>query len=541
LLQTAHRSFSYAKDLLERPLIFLRGLKFLNYNSPSMKSKLVIGLIFIFIACQKDDMLQPKKNVSLASDPVLIGKRLSFNSTEHLSYFVDESKKRSLNELRKKVGKFEEKGFRSLLPTFDSTDIKRAEEFIQKKVVQSPESRAELSADADEDEIIYDPNFAMILNGDREIIVDDRLFKFTEYAVFYTETDNDAEIANYVEQIRNCELTLSTGSQHIGNNVYAFIPEPIDDICDYEVEDEDTDIVAAPTISAKDQFMQNMSTCVYEEHGFDHIFGPSKKCIDKFAKDRRIKTRAWNQNYLIYSSIGIRTKTQKRTMFVWWASDSDEIELGYEVVKYRFDGVSMNGIFSQIKANASGLNYVYSYNGYLLNQYGVIASNNNWGSGANLFDKWPINDGDSRVLKIYLGENISGFLSKIDAGLTTLDGKEFNATVKALTKQGWDAVSRYLKVQSSGGTVIVGGDPFQQRFYFVYTNWRNNNRNDNKVTKIFDFNTGQIGFSLNPGNGTNWSLESASKSYKEFAVACYGIARRGNTWRGNRIVVVQKE
>lgn len=113
--------------------------------------------------------------------------------------------------------------------------------------------------------------------------------------------------------------------------------------------------------------MEKMSTCIYEEHGFDHIFGPSKKCIDKFASDRRIKTRAWNQNFLVYSSVGIRTKTQKRTLGVWWASDSDEIELGYEIVKYMFEGVDISGILSQIRANSQGLNYVYSYNGYLLN------------------------------------------------------------------------------------------------------------------------------------------------------------------------------
>lgn len=159
----------------------------------------------------------------------------------------------------------------------------------------------------------------------------------------------------------------------------------------------------------------------------------------------------------------------------------------------------------------------------------------------NLFNSWPISDGDTRVLKIYLGENINNFISKIDAGLTTIDGKEINSAAKALAKQGWDAVAKYLKEQSKGGTVIVGGNPFEQKFYFVYTDWKDNNKNDNRISKIFDFNTAQIGFSLNPGNGTNWSLESTSKSYKEYAVSCYGIARRGGEWRGTRIVLVEKK
>lgn len=508
-----------------------------------MKRILSLSLFLFFVCCQQDENFLNKK-VTVSNDPILVGKRLAFNSQEHLNFFVNSSKNRELIELKAKISKFEESGFRSLLPTFESADLQRVDEYKKRKVTLNPSGRAPIeSMDAEEDEVVYDPNFALVLNDDREIIVEDKVYKFTEYAVFYTETDNDAEIANYVEQAQNCELVLPPGKTYIGNNVYAFIPEPVDDICDYEVDPDDVTYVPASILSSKEQFMQNMSTCIYEEHGFDHLFGPSKKCIDKFASDRRIKTRAWNQNFLIYSSVGVRTKTQKRTLGIWWASDSDEIELGYEIVKYMFEGVDMTGILNQIRTNSQGLNYVYSYNGYLLNQYGIIASNNNWGSGATLFDRWPVTDGDTRVLKIYLGDDITNFISKIDAGLTTIDGKEVNSAAKALAKQGWDAVTKYLKQQSSGGTVIVGGNPYQQKFYFVYTDWKDNNKDDNRISKVFDFNTAQIGFTWNPSSGaTSWNpLESTSKSYKEFSVSCYGIARRGSEWRGNRIAVVQKK
>ena len=47
----------------------------------------------------------------------------------------------------------------------------------------------------------------------------------------------------------------------------------------------------------------------------------------------------------------------------------------------------------------------------------------------------------------------------------------------------------------------MGGNPAEQKLYFVYTDWKNN-KNDNKIDKIFDFNTAQIGFNLNPGTGS---------------------------------------
>ena len=509
-----------------------------------MKKVLSISLFFFFVCCQQDEILLEKK-LPVTGDPILVGKRLAFNSQQHLNFFVNDSKNRELGELKVKISKFEESGFRSLLPTFESTDLQRIVEYKKGKSINSPSGRAPLeSIDAEEDEVIYDPNFALVLNDGRELIVGDKLYKFTEYAVFYTETNNDAEIAKYVKQVQDCNLTLSPGKTFIGNDVYAFVPEPVDDICDYEVDPDDVAYIPAAVISPKEQFMLNMSTCIYEEHGFDNVFGPSKKCIDKFASDRRIKTRAWNQNYFLYTSIGIRTKTQKRTLGIWWASDSDELELGYEVVKYRYDGIDPSSIINQIRNNSLGLNYVYEYKGYLINQYGIISSNNNWGSGASLFQKWPMDDPNSRVLKIYLGDPITNFVNKIDKDLLSIEGKELNKQVKALTKQGWDAVSRYLKEESKEGAVIVGTDPINHRVYFVYTDWRQNSKNENKISNVFDFNTAQIGFTLNPGTGSSkpdWDPSfSISKSYKEFAVSCYGIGRRGSEWRGGRIILVQK-
>lgn len=181
----------------------------------------------------------------------------------------------------------------------------------------------------------------------------------------------------------------------------------------------------------------------------------------------------------------------------------------------------------------------------MINQFGIISSKNNWGSGANLFQKWPINDPNSRVLKIYLGDPITNFMNKIDKDLLSIEGKEINKQVKALTKQDWDAVSKYLKEESKEGAVIVGTDPTNHRVYFVYADWKENAKNDNKISNVFDFNTAQIGFTLNPGTGTgnhDWDPSfSISKSYKEFAVSCYGIGRRGSEWRGGRIILVQKK
>jgi hypothetical protein len=507
-----------------------------------MRKLFLLSILYLSLSCQQEEFL--KEQQLFKNEPKVVKNRLSFNSKEELNQFIDNSKKAEFEYLKERISEFEKQGFVSLLPTFKHTDTERVAEYVAKHSSVNPNARELIAIDAEDDPIISDPYFAILLNDEREIIVEDNIYKFTDYGLLYTSVDNYDELLSYSKQISDCQLALADGTTYLGGNVYGFIPEPIYGICDYGMDwdnDNYTYSTASTSSMTKEDFMDQMKTCDYQENVLNKIFGPSEKCIDKWSSDRRIKTKTWNQNYLIYTSVGLKTKTQKRISGIWWASESDELELGYEVVKYRFDGVDVSKILTEVRNNSLGLNYVYEYNGYLLNQYGIISSNNYWGSGANLFDKWPINDPNSRVLKIYIGGPIQDFLDKIDKDLLSIDGKDVNKQVKNLAKQGWSAVTKYLKATSqNGGAVIVGGNPYSNRFYFVYTDWYSNKKNENKIREIFDFNTAQIGFTYNPGSGSTSPTYSPSKSYKEFAISCYGIGRRGSEWRGGRIVLVQK-
>lgn len=300
-----------------------------------MKKLLIILLAFSVASCQTDDILDNEITENSLTAPKVNGSRLEFSSREHLVHFINESKKQDINELKSKIRNFESCGFRSLLPTFTSEDVARVEAYKRRKGLQFGGKGAD-TMDADEDEIIADPNFALVINDDRELIVGNDLYKFTEYAVFFTELGNEAEIKTYLQAIERCELSLTaSGVQYVGNKVYAFIPQPVDDICDYEIDNgnDEADMIGSTSQSlTREQYIAQMKTCEYQENLFDKLFGPSEKCIAKFESDRRIKTRAWNQNFLIYSSVGIRTKTQKRTLGIWWASDSDEIELDMKLL-----------------------------------------------------------------------------------------------------------------------------------------------------------------------------------------------------------------
>ncbi len=67
--------------------------------------------------------------------------------------------------------------------------------------------------------------------------------------------------------------------------------------------------------------------------------------------------------------------------------------------------------------------------------------------------------------------------------------------VKELKKKG-------KKIGGKPEAVIIFGDPEWNNMNFVYTNWKSVKTNENKISKVFDWNTAQIGIKSG-GSGTS--------------------------------------
>lgn len=124
---------------------------------------IILSLLALNVSCN-DEVFSDKPQAQLASDPQVIGTRLFFTSKEHLNLFVQKSKEKDLSKFKKKIAAFEAKGFRSLLPTFESTDIDRVEEYKKAKFKNSVLARVLETMDADEDKKNDRILFAPVLN-----------------------------------------------------------------------------------------------------------------------------------------------------------------------------------------------------------------------------------------------------------------------------------------------------------------------------------------------------------------------------------------
>lgn len=278
-----------------------------------------------------------------------------------------------------------------------------------------------------------------------------------------------------------------------------------------------------PPSPTKEEVKNNLRICYWDSNIWDDIFGPAEDCLDYFESDKRIKTKVWSQNYLIFSSAGIKVESQNRFLRIWWAENINEVELGYTTVYFEYDLPK--------PVWPTGYIYQYEYGDYIIDQYGRYVGSA-VGGPKSIFEKFPIEDPNKRILTIYLFEPLESIIGQSTIDLT---GKDVNNAVQSIVKQAYSTLSAYLKTEINGTAVIVYPSAQNDKLKFLFTNWVKTNANDNKIVETFDWNTAIIGFSMT-GPSTS-PIYDSPQTYKKFQAVAYGMGRRGTIWKGSKVVL----
>ena len=200
-----------------------------------------------------------------------------------------------------------------------------------------------------------------------------------------------------------------------------------------------------------------LGTCVVKDESiWQQIFGAAETCNDYFSNNRRVKTKFWNQNYLIYSSIGVKVKHQKKNWGIWDASSAtDFVELGinYASWTYKYESTELDRIYNSFAKNTL-IKYkgkTYSTNGTVLSDYPVSVPN------------WPFNGDDPLIygLEIYVfGNNILGSVNQ---------GKTANKLLRDAAKDFIKKFGNILEGEADKDNIEVSGaviDPFNRKLTF---------------------------------------------------------------------------
>ena len=193
----------------------------------NLKTKILTALIIIisvFSSCREEDL------TDVVIEPKFKNKWLSFRSKDELKNFVDRGKEKELTEFKSTLQSYQNDGFKSLIPNLDEYDELQIEAFAQNRISEMQqfmssyginttnlrEDGESLEIDIEDDPIIADPYFASILNEDREILVANDVYRFTEKGMFYTSLDNYNNLYRAIERIEPCVLMQTQGLIDVG-------------------------------------------------------------------------------------------------------------------------------------------------------------------------------------------------------------------------------------------------------------------------------------------------------------------------------------
>lgn len=261
------------------------------------------------------------------------------------------------------------------------------------------------------------------------------------------------------------------------------------------------------------------------------LFGVSRKCYANFDSKYRTKTKYWKENYLIWNSIGVKVKHQKKGWTGLWAAKStDEVALSISQASFKYTMNIPN--FPQMYAPQK----LYFFDGKIFNSQTQIINYQ------NQYQKPPFPEVPfvSEVIVTEWIDDTFGYQMSVD--------KMREHFYQGIWQGAKSIVQSYKNRQPKNVTHIVYTPT---KILINYVDLEKRQLNTKKIVNRLDYNFG-IGFkfnvyvdaqghySTNLGNFANNPLGFISiphlYDYDDVKMDFVGASRRGNTWKGSRIV-----
>uniref|UniRef100_UPI0040483AE4 hypothetical protein n=1 Tax=Roseivirga sp. TaxID=1964215 RepID=UPI0040483AE4 len=535
-----------------------------------MKRYLLLTLlVFSAFSCEDTAELIITKsieNMGAVQGPKVINGKLSFNSIEHLEEFIQEAKEGDWLSFKRYLRSIQDNSdYQSFLPLIEDDETEKLLEYKAfrindyHKLRRGNDSYTQFSAaidpnepeiDLTEDELIADPYFASILNSGRQIIIAKDIYAYNQIGAFYTSIDNEENLLLKMNDDMTCSSILNkTGTVSMGADVFVELFEPITDCSTPKSSIPYSN--ASPSLpsstsannniafSKNKEVIDQLDLCEDDFSVWD-IFGPTKTCIDKFSSgDHRIKTKTWAQNYLVYASVGLKVKGQKKKWGIWTAHDVSELELGYAAASFEYS------IPNYTIGNSLASKFLYEFDGIFVDVNGRRQTPPFKFDFKDLFKTFPISDPKKNAIKIYLPIPIRNVLTNLsddlfdNNGAINIKGKRVNSELEKLAENAYKQLSKALGKEVNGPVVFVYPNLEWNKVHFVYANWFKSKTNENKINEVLSWNF-SIKLNLSAPNLKVKGIDPNAVKYSKFNIVCYGIGRKENEWRGKKVSITQK-
>lgn len=537
----------------------------MNFKKFNLKLLTLLFYVSLFISCASE-IEQTANNDAMPTlqNAKLIDGILHFDSKASLVQIMTSYRNSSdyQQTFDNQILELQKHGFKPLTPIFDKMSDEDVAHFVKRKLERNAKDRdfnQNLRSGSNEpvrleDDIILDPAYAAVLNEERKIVVADKIYKYTEMGMFTCDEDKMTDLDTYLNALTPLQkISLIPDPNNLVPN-----PTPCQDSPDFLTIaiNQDIELLQPPRLPpclpnwtgtgtstppnppapayapTSDSIKSNFSMCEGGVNSlWEKIFGASVSCSYFMPNDRCVTTEFWNQNYLIFSSVGCKSYFEKKkcVSFLWmstcWWEKSypDQIEVGVNAVQYEYN-------FNVPMFNAGAYNFsttFFSFNGTNYNQFGAVIPTIPTGKGTFQFDtessKWVLDI-------VVLGYQItaSDMNSAIDAlAMQLVNNLPSSSSAKAQIIQKMQ--NNELKYN------VVNAVPFTNKVKIITTDveWTSNNH---RITHYFDFN---FTFSWD-SNMNGWSdylagLNGAT-GYTNVEADIYGAAFYANQWGGSRLI-----
>lgn len=559
------------------------------------KIYLIFIIILITFSCEKDDNLTTLDNQQNKIE--VENGILSFSNKDFLGETITELKQMNEEDKELKLNKFYDKGFMPLFPHFQENDIEKIQIFSERKkekiqkvislknsmnsTFQEKSVPTEIDEDGElveefDDDLISDDDFASVLNDQREVIVGDTLYKYTYSGMFSVHKTEKAVLDNYISE-NNIEYLIPDVSviQRGKTNPTAKITKSIPtesmimnsiDECGGSYSNSPVNELTLADAFGQDgcssggssggstggstggspgstvDHTQNLINLIddldacntlngFLNSGFG-LLGVSKKCYANFDSKYRTKTKYWKENYIIWNSIGVKVKHQKKGWTgLWRAKSTDEVALSISQATFKYTINIPNFPSSYAPPR------MYFFEDKIFNSQAQLMNYSN----AIYKPPFPVIPFNSEVI-------ITEFLQNDWIAYDLSVNKMRELFYQGIWQGAKSIVQTYKNRQPKNVTHIIYTPTV---VYLNYVDIENRKVNTKKIVNRLDYNFG-IGFKFNVNVDAqgNYSADFGDSfgdvlgnviipklyDYDEVKMDFVGASRRGNTWKGSRII-----
>lgn len=532
-------------------------------------------LAIFLISCEDDLVESSYKSNNNGS---IINGRLFFQSKEEFNKVYKNIADKDEIEISKYFMPLYEKGFYSLIPIATENNERFLANHYNKLNQKNNLGKNNFNKDGssaleeetvfdyfdDLEDIIGDVAFASFLNSDAEIQIANDIYKYTDVGLFITKDFKYDDLLNYLESTdisKNLQLATSDVVKNIMRTQYPIsgLTSINSDISYFKLLYIDPSDVfsengggggynpTAGSVTATDPsfstFINQLQYCEPHSGLFGNLFGENNVCIDRYESRRRVKTKAFNYNYLLVYHLGVKCVHQyKGNLGLWRVEAAEEIRLVVEAAQFEYDLDAITG--------NTAVNNLTKERAYFLNNQKILYQPNtmtlpNWGTPSITYvglNSLPELFQDDLTIEFFsTGWDYLDNLVQdgIDDNTKASQFNEwfYNGLYSTVTSQIQSALNSQYSVPSNrtfaakfpeNGKVLIQKSVFTQGF------------GNGIAQRTFDFGA-QMCF--NVGYGSNgWTIQpdlqcNVYVNPTNFRVKIIGAVRSGSQWHGSKFNV----